>query len=468
MTMPNQSIINSELYLRQMLADKLVDHDFKPQADYIKDMSPRKVAFCTRRGGKSMGVGRDFIRDAYHYPGANYLYLALTRQTAKVIMWDDVFKSLNRSYDLGMVPNESELSLRLDNGAKIWLGGADSSISELQKKLGGKLRKAHIDEAGSFRQDVEALAIEYLEPALSDMQGQLSMSGTPTELNGTYFHKVTSGEIDHGWKVHTWNTFQNPHMREQWATQIARLENTYGKDLLYQLPWFRRMYLGEWVTDTDSLVYKYQHGRNSIDELPKGRYTYILGIDLGYDDATAFVLAAYNDFQKNLYFVEAFKQSGMDITAVARKIEHYQSKFDIYDMVVDNAAKQAVEELKNRFNLPLEAAEKHGKADYIEIMNGEFIEGKIKLVDPKGATQPLAEEYVSLIWDESKKPKRLEHPRCPNHCSDGGLYAWRKHLAYMSEPAKTEPTEQEKLDEWEEQEAQAMEANRNQWLTDHL
>src|SRR5205085_11845215 len=62
------------------------------------------------------------------------------------------------------------------------------------------------------------------------------------------------------------------------------------------------------------------------------------------------------------------------------------------------ANKQAVEEMRRRHDLPLRAADKTGKSDFIEIMNGEFIQGRIKL---RGAScSQLAEEYAGLIWDE--------------------------------------------------------------------
>lgn len=460
--------LTADLVSRREAHDAMIDWEFIPQANFITDDASRKAALCTRRAGKSFGIASDFIADSFHHPGASYLYMALTRLSAKAIMWDDVLKQIDKAKGLSAKFNEAELEMRLPNGARIMLYGADSTKGELEKKLGGKPRKVVVDEAGSFKQDLEKLLIEVLEPAVTDMEGQICMIGTPTELTGTYFHQITSGELDHGWSIHRWNTFANPHMTDKWRKQIKRLRQTYG-DVLEQLPWFRRMYLGEWVTDHESLVYKFDPRRNTIDALPEARYTYLMGIDLGFDDPTAFVLGAYNNHQKNLYILETYKRSGMTISDVADRIRYYQQKYDIYDMVIDNASKQAVEELKQRFDLPLEAAEKTGKAEFIEIMNSEFIQGKIKLVDGE-ATAPLADEYQNLIWDEDKKPKREEHPRCENHLCDAALYMWRKHLAYMSEPPIQEPeTDEERIEQWEEQEALKIEmAKQGDWGDDHL
>ena len=88
----------------------------------------------------------------------------------------------------------------------------------------------------------------------------------------------------------------------------------------------------------------------------------------------------------------------------------------------DGANKQAVEEMRRRHELPLRAADKTGKSDFIEIMNGEFIQAQIKL-NPIRCSQ-LTDEYAGLIGDE-RTAKREERPNCANDLADAALYAWR-------------------------------------------
>ena len=93
-------------------------------------------------------------------------------------------------------------------------------------------------------------------------------------------------------------------------------------------------------------------------------------------------------------------------------------------------SKQAVEEMRRRHDLPLTPAEKTGKADFIEIMNGDFVSGYIKV--HKKAALPLIEEYGQLIWDD-RSHRKEEHASCPNHCVDAALYAWRHCYQWLSE-----------------------------------
>ena len=224
--------------------------------------------------------------------------------------------------------------------------------------------------------------------------------------------------------------------------------------LVVETPWFRQMYLGEWVIDSDKLVYRFNSDRNTFAELPTfhaGQWHYVLGVDLGYNDPTAFALCAYHDYDKALYVLEAEKHPRLDVTSVAERIRGFQARYELDSIVIDGANKQAVEEMRRRHDLPLRAADKTGKSDFIEIMNGEFIQARIK-VSPLRCSQ-LADEYAGLIWDE-RSLKHEEHPNCPNDLADAALYAWRLCYSYLSEAVDPPP----KLGspEWHEQEEEEM------------
>jgi hypothetical protein len=117
------------------------------------------------------------------------------------------------------------------------------------------------------------------------------------------------------------------------------------------------------------LVYKFDESRNVYDVLPmhaKGDWQYLLGVDLGYEDDSAFVVVAYHEWDKNLYIVDSYNKSHMDITDVATKIRELKAKYDIHKIVIDGANKQAVEEIQKRHQIPLITAERQGKSKYYQ------------------------------------------------------------------------------------------------------
>jgi hypothetical protein len=411
--------------------------DFPAQAAFVDDLAPRKAAFCTRRASKSYSIGLDHCRSAVKY-GGKHLVLGLTRESVRGAFWDDVLKAIDRRYHLAAAFNETRLEVRFPGGGTVRLLGMDSNDNEARKALGQKYRKVAIDEAQDWGTDLEQLVYGVLGPATADLGGQIAMSGTPSNKIKGLFYEVTNGQRA-DWSVHRWDTTQNTaipegqtqRMCDQWAKQIAELKASNPR--VVETPWFRQMYLGEWVIEQDKLVYRYAPGRNdyngTLPHHPRGQWHYVLGVDLGYTDATALTVAAYHDHDRRLHLVRSEKRTGLDITATAQWVRSWAKDYEFDRMVVDNANKQAVEEMKRRHDLPLWPADKTGKSDFIELMNAELIMGHV-LVSP--ACAPLVDEWRGLIWDE-KAAKREEHAACPNHCADSALYAWRYCYGYLSQ-----------------------------------
>lgn len=415
-------------------------HSFPAQLNFIQDPAKLKAAFCTRRAAKSYSAGLYLIKEALSTPGVSCLYVGLTRESAKRILWKDVLKALNRKFKLGITFNESALTATLTNGSIIYLVGADSNEEEKQKLLGQKYKIVIIDEAQSYTIDLRELVYSILKPAVADYRGTICLIGTPGNLTKGLFYDITNGK-EPGWALHKWNTFDNPFMAKQWQEEIDDLVKAHP--LIVETPWFKQNYLGQWVVDLDKLVYKFNQSKNLYANLPallKGTYRYVLGVDLGFDDDSAFTVVCYSDNDPNLYILECFKKSKMDITDVANKIKEYQNLYDFDKIIVDGANKQAVQEIRNRHSIPLRAADKQGKADFIEIMNSELIQGNIKVHEK--AASILIDEWLGLIWltkgDQIVFPK-TEHPNCSNHVSDSTLYAWRYCYQYLWEKIVEKP-----------------------------
>lgn len=423
------------------------DESFEAQTKFIKDRAKYKAGFCTRRAGKSYGVGLELFNAAYYYPGTSQIYIALTRLSAERIMFKDIYSTLNRAHGLGCEFNKAKLTVEFPNGSVIYNVGMDSTPEEAEKALGQKFKKAVLDEAGSFRRDLRPILYGIIGPALTDLDGTCTVIGTPTSLTKGLFYDIVWAKTEPGWSVHRWSAFDNPYMAEKWQREIDDL--TARNPLIVETPYFKQMYLGEYCVDQSQLVYKYNDERNHGD-LPNNELIYVLGVDLGFNDPSAFVVCGYNVHDTSLYVIESFKRSQMTISDVAERIKYYQKRFNPYKIVIDNANKQAVEEIKQRYELPIVAADKAGKAEFIEIMNSELILGKIKLCPNN---ELLEEEWKNLIWDE-RSEKREEHSACDNHLADACLYAWRHCYQYLSRPKEKAKTAEDKLDIWFDRESE--------------
>lgn len=422
--------------------------DFPKQAAFIEDQNSLVAGFCTRRAGKSYAIGLKLCNNALKHPGVSQMYVSLTRESAKRIMVKDVLQVISAKHNLNIKFNKTTLTAVFPNGSEIYLIGMDTNKDEMSKALGQKFKCVVIDEAGAFRQDLFELVYSIIKPACADLRGQILLIGTPSNITKGLFYDVVWAQSVRGWSLHKWTAFDNPFIREQWEAEIKELKEANPR--IVETPAFRQNYLGEYVIDASQLVYKFNSARNFIPIAPETKYN-VLGVDLGFEDASAFALLGFNPYAKKTYVVETYKQSHMDITNVAERIRYFIQRYNPYKIVIDGAAKQSVEELKRRFSLPLETAEKAGKSDFIEIMNSDLIMGNILISSSMESALPLNErlstEYENLIWDDRAK-NRSEHPNCDNHLADATLYAWRYIYSYLCEEAPKKPTPEEAIEQW--------------------
>ena len=438
------------------------------QRAFVEDPSFLKAAFCTRRAGKSFAIGMYLFLAASAYPGSSCLYLGLTQGTSQAILNKDVMGIINKQFRLGASwvgsGQEGSRFWRLPNGSVIYLRGADANAYEIAKVVGQKYRIAVLDETSKYRHDVRAMVHGSLLPAMGDNLGTIVLSGTPSNITTGLFYDVTTG-TEPGWKVHHWtwreNVFKRANIGKAHDAVVA------SNPAIVETPLYKQEWLGEWVVDLNALVYKADEACNGCAELPDpaNLYTYVLGVDTGFKDATAFIVVAYSEFDPTLYVVHASKESGLIYSSVAERIQAMQRKWSISKIVVD-APLQGAEEMRQRFGLPLDATEKAGKKSVIDLFNSDLLTGRVKLLPGCGA---LFDEWASLIWDDKAMKaipaKFIEDGRFDNHLADACLYGWRASRNYTAQP-KPEPKPalgtEAWVAEWERREFEGAQRRRKQ------
>lgn len=421
----------------------LVQEDsFPEQRKFIDDPERLKALHCTRRAAKSYTAGLYLIETALKYPGCNCLFVALTRESAFEIIDKDILQVINRKHNLGMELNKSSLVYTFPNGSIIKLIGIDADEKQMDKQLGKKFRLACIDEGSIYTVNVRHFIYDILGPAMADEDGTICFFGTSSNITQGLFFDITNNK-EQGWSIHRWSAHQNPHIN--WQRQLDEIAK--NRPLYMQTPQFRQWYLNEWVVETDKLVYKVNLEKNLFKELPyhgSKAWTFNLGVDLGWEDDNAFILSGYHDNDPTLYIIKVFKKNHMYFDhddpelSVKAKIKEFMSdpEFPIWRVIIDGANKQGVESMNIRGDIPFEYADKMGKVDHIEMMNGELIQGQIKI---HTSCMDLVNEMMSLVWrtdgDKIRYPK-VEHPSLPNHLCDAALYSWYYGYSFLATPAK--------------------------------
>ena len=207
-----------------------------------------------------------------------------------------------------------------------------------------------------------------------------------------------------------------------------------------------------WVQDDDSLVFKYSKANNHYDNLPDEELKYIFGIDIGWRDSDAIAVLGYSTREKKIYLVEEFIKSKQDITDLVNNVKRLVEKYKPIRMEIDAGAlgRKISEEIIRRHSIPVHAADKHRKMEYIELMNDDLRTGKLMIKN----NSRCAEDMALVQWDVLTKEKRTISNSFHSDVTDAVLYAWRFSTHYFSETKVVEKkTAEQKVDKfWEDQE----------------
>lgn len=417
----------------------ILDPNFPNQSAFIKDQAKLKAIFCTRRSAKSFTAGLYMVHECLTHPGINCLFIGLSRDSAKGIIWKDILQVINYQFQLKATFNLTELTMTFPNGSMIRVTGIDADQDEMNKLLGKKYKLVCIDEASMYTVDMEKLVYGILKPAMADQRGTICLMGTSSNYTRGLFYDITTGGR-RDWSVHTWTAHDNPYVSKQWQEELDEIER--DRPLFKETPLFKQWYLNQWVVDTDKLVYKFDSSRNVFDKtqsnLDPNGWTYVLGIDTGWEDDNAFVLGAYHEHNNCFHVVKTFNKPHMTFDQVTAKIQEFMNDKDTppAKVIIDGANKQGVESMRQRSAIPFEYADKTGKVDFIEMLNADLVQAKIKI---NVRCSSLINELMGLVWktdgDKIVVPKK-EHPSLPNHLCDAMLYAWRNGFHYHSKPVE--------------------------------
>jgi hypothetical protein len=442
--------IEMELIRRGIVPLDLNTISFPKQIAFVEDESRFVDALCTRRAGKSNGIAMKLYNKAKKHKRALLPYFALTRDSAKNTMWNILLETAERMR-IKVEASESKLEVKLvENDTIIKLFGADMK-NFIARIRGIKTPLAAVDEAGEFGTHLEKLIDDILTPAIGDYEdGQICLTGTPGRVPVGYFYDVT-GLGKFGYSHHHWSLFDNPYFPNpvRFVDEIVK-----KKGWLPDNPTYLREYCGKWVKDIDALVFKYDHNVNHYadSDLKKGKWNYIMGVDVGFRDADAISIVGWHENERTTYLIQEEIGRGRDITDLATSIDRLNKQYNPIKIVMDTGGLglKIAEEIRRRFSLPVVAAEKNRKFEYIELLN-DALRGKRFFAK---STSTFANDCALIEWDEERSTpdRKVVSDKFHSDITDSVLYAYRESLSFLSEDAvnKTIPYSEDWFKEEEE------------------
>lgn len=432
---------------------------FAEQLAFVLDPAPNKLAVCSRRSGKTTACAADLVNTAIRNDNVVCLYITLSRNNAKKIIWREI-KRINREYGLDGEENLSELSITFPNGSVIYLSGAKDT-NEIEKFRGLALKLVYIDECQSFREYIRELIDDVLAPALMDYAGTLCLIGTPGPVPIGYFAECAGAvkgkeKSAESWSRHAWTFWNNPFiiLKSKIPHQAMLERELKRRGVTPEDPSIQREWFGKWVLDSDSLLLHYSPALNDYEALPAGKWNYIMGIDLGFDDADALAVLAWREDSPVTYLVEEDVTPEQGITELTVAIEKLQKKYDCAKLVIDQGGlgKKIAEEIRRRKHIPVQGADKQQKMQTVAFLNDALKSGRFKA--KKGSRFAQDCYLVEKDMDKSTPDRIVVSDKYHSDAIDATLYAFKESPAFAWTPPPPKPARGTK--EWAAQQESEM------------
>lgn len=451
--------MNWEIYAKYLEKVGYRDRAFKPQDAFVCDRSKFVAAQCSRRAGKSNGLALRFFSALESHPGALCPYIALTRESARNIMWP-VLQELNERYKAPLKFTESNLTVAHKNGARLQLFGADMK-NFIRRLKGIKTPGAAIDEAQDFGSHLQELVDDVLTPTLTDYADSwLAITGTPGPVPRGYFYEITE-ERKYGFSLHKWTLFENPYLPNARAF-VEDLTKRRGWEPSH--PTLRREWHNEWVLDTESLLIRYIADRDGYNVFPESKnWTYILGIDIGFKDADAIAVVAWNDSSPTTYLIHESIAHKQGLTELVAEVNRLRGVYNISKIVIDEGGlgKKLAEEMRRRHHIPVQPADKARKFETVEFLNDALRVGHFKA---KASSRFAEDSYrVQIDWERSTPNRLVVKEGFHSDIIDAVVYAFKESPAFTYRKPKEKPIHG--TEAWAKEEVSEMERAAEEYFT---
>ena len=326
--------------------------------------------------------------------------------------------------------NPDDRRLTFPSGATITFGYLESEVDKLRYQ-GAEIQYLGVDEATQFPES----RARYL---MSRLRRHASF---PVPIRARF--TANPGGIGHDW---VFNGFVKPGAKGRFIPALAKDNPSIDFDeymmTLDVLDPITKEQLknGVWIRDGGGLVYgQFNEERNFIGrhEIPDLQY-HICALDFGVNDQNAITVLGWRDHDPCIYVRQSYRLRGL-VDEVASEVVNLDKTFHFDKIVGDTGGmgKLFQEELRRRYHLPVDPAQKVNKWGYVSLFNAALARGSIKV---------LREECIDLVDEWLALPKtadgEAEADGFLNHAADSCLYGWRACNAFNPEPRDEKPKDE--------------------------
>jgi hypothetical protein len=239
----------------------------------LQDHTRYKIVCSGRRWGKSYFSILFLLSKAFKKNERRWIIFPTYRQ-AKMVSWS-ILKDLFAKKDVTI--NETELSITMENGAKIELKGADKPDS----LRGVSTTMVVLDEYSYMKENVWG---EIIQPTLAETKGKALFVGTPTGTQNHFYDLFVKGQQDNGdYKSWQFTTLDGGFISEE---EIENAKKNLDKRT------FQQEYEASFLTAANRVAYNFN--RDTHCKVMEKSPRMFWGVDFGVASFMTAVLCSEN------------------------------------------------------------------------------------------------------------------------------------------------------------------------------
>ncbi len=261
-------------------------------------------------------------------PGTNVLIMSPNYQLSQISFEEQ--RKLIKKFNIEVAKdNSKDRIIELENGSTIRMG----SINQVDSCVGRSYDLIIFDEAALTDDGEDAFNIA-LRPTLDKVGSKAIFISTPRGKNNwfsKFFQRGFSDEYPNWCSVHS-DYRENPRVSED---DILEAKKSMS------LAHFRQEYDASF-NSFEGQIFRFNSDKciENLSEYDFSRCDFIMGLDIGFKDATAGIVLAYNFEDNKYYAVEEYIASEKTTDQHAAAVRALEQKYGIQFIFIDSAAQQ--------------------------------------------------------------------------------------------------------------------------------
>ena len=381
-----------------------------------------------RGSGKSYAVNTALCLSTYRDP-LNILFTRYTMTSAEVSIIPEFSDKVSALQIEDHFRARATDIVNLSTGAKIIFRGLMASSGNQVAKLKSLqgVKTWVLDEAQELTDPDLFDTIDFSVRTL-EAPNQIILSFNPTDVHSWIYERFYknvpegfNGVIDDVRYISTTYLDNRQNLDRTLLRQAEKMRLAdYDK--------YRNIWLGEWATLSEGIIYK-QWKEISLNDWPKNLPCFY-GVDWGYsNDPTAVVCCAYDIDTKTVYLREVCYQPRLLAGHIARIIYEDMEAWGVSreaDIYCDPARPEHIGELRmnNLCAMPADNRNKAGRISYLQYFSVRYVGENIKWESERYSWKP----------DPKDRSRYLSEPQDGNdHLMDAINYACVTKLRYLGQ-----------------------------------